>query len=67
MKEFTHRIAAYEDIPTIEVLMELSINKLLGPLLSAEQELQTTQIGKATDPVFWVPLIHTISLLFTSF
>ena len=37
MKEFTHRIANYEDIPTIQVLMELSINKLLGPLLSAEQ------------------------------
>ena len=37
MKEFTHRIAAYEDIPTIEVLMELSINQLLGPLLSVEQ------------------------------
>ena len=37
MKEFTHRIATYEDIPTIEVLMELSINQLLGPLLSAEQ------------------------------
>mgnify|MGYP000521552779 CR=1 FL=1 len=37
MKEFTHRIATYEDIPTIEVLMELSINELLGPLLSAEQ------------------------------
>ena len=37
MKEFTHRIATYEDTPTIEVLMELSINQLLGPLLSAEQ------------------------------
>ncbi|MDC1401343.1 GNAT family N-acetyltransferase [Gammaproteobacteria bacterium] len=37
MKEFTHRIARYEDIPTIELLMELSINQLLGPLLSAEQ------------------------------
>ena len=37
MKEFTHRIATHEDIPTIEVLMELSINQLLGPLLSAEQ------------------------------
>ena len=37
MKEFTHRIATYEDIPTIKVLMELSINQLLGPLLSAEQ------------------------------
>ena len=37
MKEFTHRIATYEDIPTIKVLMELSINRLLGPLLSAEQ------------------------------
>jgi GNAT superfamily N-acetyltransferase len=37
MKEFTHRIATYEDIPTIEVLMELSINQLLGPLLSTEQ------------------------------
>jgi GNAT superfamily N-acetyltransferase len=37
MKEFTHRIATYEDIPTIELLMELSINQLLGPLLSAEQ------------------------------
>jgi hypothetical protein len=37
MKEFTHRIATYEDIPTIEILMELSINQLLGPLLSAEQ------------------------------
>ena len=37
MKEFTHRIATYADIPTIEVLMELSINQLLGPLLSAEQ------------------------------
>ena len=37
MKGFTHRIAAYEDIPTIKVLMELSINQLLGPLLSTEQ------------------------------
>ena len=37
MKEFTHRIATYEDIPTIKVLMELSINRLLGPLLSVEQ------------------------------
>ena len=37
MKEFTHRIATYEDIPTIKVLMEISINQLLGPLLSTEQ------------------------------
>ena len=37
MKELTHRIATYEDIPTIKVLMELSINQLLGPLLSTEQ------------------------------
>ena len=37
MREVTHRIATYEGIPTIEVLMELSINQLLGPLLSAEQ------------------------------
>jgi len=37
MKEFTHRIATYEDILTIKVLMELSINQLLGPLLSTEQ------------------------------
>ena len=37
MKKFTHRVAIYEDIATIEVLMELSINQLLGPLLSAEE------------------------------
>ncbi|MDB9769722.1 GNAT family N-acetyltransferase [Gammaproteobacteria bacterium] len=37
MKEFTYRIATDEDIPTIKVLMELSINQLLGPLLSTEQ------------------------------
>ena len=30
-------------------------------------DLQSTQIGKATDPVSWVPLNHTISLLFTRF
>ena len=29
--------------------------------------LQSTQIGKATDPVFWVPLNHTISWLSKSF
>ena len=29
--------------------------------------LQSTQSGKATDPVFWVPLNHTISLLSMGF
>ena len=28
---------------------------------------QSTQIGKATDPVFWSPLYHIISWLFKSF
>jgi GNAT superfamily N-acetyltransferase len=37
MMEFSHRIATHGDIPIIEELMELSINQLLGPLLSAEQ------------------------------
>ena len=37
MKDFSHRIATLEDIPAIEKLMELSINQLLGPLLTKEE------------------------------
>ena len=37
MNNFTHKIATLADIPTIEKLMELSINQLLGPLLTKEQ------------------------------
>ena len=37
MNNFTHKIATLTDIPTIEKLMELSINQLLGPLLTKEQ------------------------------
>ena len=37
MDEFNHRIASLDDIPAIENLMELSINQLLGPLLTADQ------------------------------
>ena len=37
MDEFNHRIASFDDIPAIEQLMELSINQLLGPLLTADQ------------------------------
>ena len=37
MNEFTHRIATLEDIPAIEKLMKLSINQLLGPLLTKDQ------------------------------
>ena len=37
MDEFNHRIASLDDIPAIEQLMELSINQLLGPLLTADQ------------------------------
>ena len=37
MNEFSHRIATLEDIPAIEELMRLSINKLLGPLLNEDQ------------------------------
>ena len=33
----------------------------------AHKELQSTQIGKATDPMFWVPRTHIISWLFMSF
>ena len=36
-KNFKHRIATLEDIPEIKKLMELSINDLLGPLLTPEQ------------------------------
>ena len=37
MNEFTHKIATLDDIPAIEKLMTLSINKLLGPLLTKDQ------------------------------
>ena len=37
MNNFAHKIATLADIPTIEKLMELSINQLLGPLLTKEQ------------------------------
>ena len=37
MNEFTHRIATLDDIPAIEQLMMLSINQLLGPLLTKDQ------------------------------
>ena len=37
MNEFTHRIATLDDIPAIEKLMKLSINQLLGPLLTKDQ------------------------------
>ena len=37
MDELNHRIASLDDIPAIEQLMELSINQLLGPLLTADQ------------------------------
>ena len=37
MNEFTHRIATLDDIPAIEQLMTLSINQLLGPLLTKDQ------------------------------
>ena len=37
MNEFTHRIATFDDIPAIEKLMEHSINRLLGPLLTKDQ------------------------------
>ena len=37
MNNFTHKIATLADIPTIEKLMQLSINQLLGPLLTKEQ------------------------------
>ena len=37
MNEFTHRIATLNDIPAIEKLMQLSIDQLLGPLLTTEQ------------------------------
>ena len=37
MNEFTHRIATLDDIPAIKKLMTLSINQLLGPLLTKDQ------------------------------
>lgn len=37
MNEFTHKIATLDDIPDIEELMLLSINQLLGPLLTKDQ------------------------------
>ena len=37
MNEFTHKIATLDDIPAIEKLMTLSINQLLGPLLTKDQ------------------------------
>ena len=37
MNEFTHRIATLDDIPAIEQLMMISINQLLGPLLTKDQ------------------------------
>jgi len=37
MNEFTHRIATLDDIPAIKKLMMLSINQLLGPLLTKDQ------------------------------
>ena len=37
MNEFTHRIATFNDIPAIEKLMKLSIDQLLGPLLTKDQ------------------------------
>ena len=37
MNKFTNRIATLDDIPAIERLMKLSINKLLGPLLTEDQ------------------------------
>ena len=36
MNEFTHRIATFNDIPDIEKLMKLSIDQLLGPLLTTD-------------------------------
>ena len=36
-KNFEHRIACSNDIPTIQELMELSIRQLLGPLLTTSQ------------------------------
>ena len=37
MNNFTHKIATLADIPAIEKLMQLSINQLLGPLLTKEE------------------------------
>ena len=37
MNEFTHRFATLDDIPAIKKLMTLSINQLLGPLLTKDQ------------------------------
>ena len=37
MNKFTNRIATLDDIPAIEKLMTLSINQLLGPLLTKDQ------------------------------
>ena len=37
MNEFTHRVATFNDIPAIEELMKLSIEQLLGPLLTKDQ------------------------------
>ena len=37
MKELKHRIATLDDIPAIKKLMKLSINQLLGPLLTKDE------------------------------
>ena len=37
MGNFTHRVATLDDIPVIEQLMKLSINQLLGPMLTKDQ------------------------------
>ena len=37
MKELRHRIATLDDIPAIKKLMKLSINQLLGPLLTKDE------------------------------
>ena len=48
----------------------LGDDRLRGVLRDAQvryYDIQSTQVGKATDPVFWVPLKHTVSWLFKSF
>ena len=43
------------------------VDRLPRSLVLAQEDLQSTPHGKATDPVFWVPLNHTISWLSKSF
>ena len=49
------------------VRVELELLQRLVALEGARRGLEATQIGEATDPVFWVPLNHTSSWLFNSF